>query len=782
MSVSLADGPVPHDALYRATLEQAVQAGESILSRTMASVRQSLKDRAGSVRGVAERDRIELSMRLLDSHAKGLCARFPAALRTAFSQSQLPTDGPAIVGASLNDLHFDQLELMDTDQINQSVVLARSQQAAMLAADAALAELNTYVCAILGMKSVHSERNPLRPEVFVKALHRLLEQTQVPTAVRLEWLQLMSTVLGPELGSLYVTLSRQLQDKGVMAAGYVVVRTHDSGGRATAIDGDRALEPTMPERRGRRATDQPGGGVDASVLTLGRLRSLLVGELDHQAANPDVHTFAAKFANEFETYTDVPRVSDFAATVPAAFEALQEMKQVDRMMERIGNRRRTADGRVILQETPQVVREQLRREVAGLGPTLSLEVVALMIENIAQDVRLLEPIREVVKNLEPALLRLALIDPRFFSDKQHAARRLLDEIAHRSLAFPSVTTTGFDKFLSRLERVAVPLSGMQIESAEPFEKVLKELIPLWDEHTQPGKLESAVKALQHAEDRNMRAEKVAREIQANPQVKQLASGVVDFLCGPWSQVIAHAQMGGNTTSTDPGQYRELVLALAWSAQPELTRKDIPKLTRLVPKLLAKLREGLDLIGYPAVKTSEFFEILMNLQQQAFKVPAKASTPAVVSNSLLSSLLEPEDPWIAPAEAKASGFLDLPPDPANDRVHVNPVGQENAHSGLPVLSMDPVVGTSIDQLLPLGAWVEMLTNGAWTRTQLSWASPHGTLFLFTSTYGSTQSMTRRSRDKLLAAGRMRIVSSQPVVDGALDAVVKTAMLNSIDIML
>jgi hypothetical protein len=42
------------------------------------------------------------------------------------------------------------------------------------------------------------------------------------------------------------------------------------------------------------------------------------------------------------------------------------------------------------------------------------------------------------------------------------------------------------------------------------------------------------------------------------------------------------------------------------------------------------------------------------------------------------------------------------------------------------------------------------------------------------------MTLRSRDKLLAAGTMRVVSDQAVIDGALDAVVKIAMLNSMDV--
>jgi hypothetical protein len=80
---------------------------------------------------------------------------------------------------------------------------------------------------------------------------------------------------------------------------------------------------------------------------------------------------------------------------------------------------------------------------------------------------------------------------------------------------------------------------------------------------------------------------------------------------------------------------------------------------------------------------------------------------------------------------------------------------------------------------LGSWVELMTHGEWVRTQLTWASPHGTLFLFTSVYGTTQSMTRRTHDKLVAAGQLRMISGQPVVDGALDAVAQQAMRNSLD---
>ena len=60
---------------------------------------------------------------------------------------------------------------------------------------------------------------------------------------------------------------------------------------------------------------------------------------------------------------------------------------------------------------------------------------------------------------------------------------------------------------------------------------------------------------------------------------------------------------------------------------------------------------------------------------------------------------------------------------------------------------------------IGVWVELVTNGRVVRTQLTWTSPHGTLFLFTAPDASTQSMTRRMRDKLASEGMLRVAPVQ-----------------------
>jgi len=83
-----------------------------------------------------------------------------------------------------------------------------------------------------------------------------------------------------------------------------------------------------------------------------------------------------------------------------------------------------------------------------------------------------------------------------------------------------------------------------------------------------------------------------------------------------------------------------------------------------------------------------------------------------------------------------------------------------------------------QELEVGAFVDMHAGG-WERWQLTWASPHGTLLMFTQASGATRSMTRRKLNGMMAQGTLRLVSSRPVVDGALDAVARAAWKNTSD---
>lgn len=788
--------PHPHYAsLFQSTVREAATGGALIMGRLAAALRRDLHAREAASRDFRERDVHAESLKQLYRQEAALCEGYGPALLEQFTR---PAESVKVV-PTMAEVQFDQLELMDEVQVQESVNMARAQQMAMLAAEASLAELNTLICTTLGLQTVRPERNPLRPEAYLTALRNTVERIPIPAGMRMDWLSFMGIALGAELRGVYGSLAAKLQAQGVVAASYAVTPAPSTSGVAGSGKGREAMAsapfseiarygaPGSPEREALIAREMKVSRpvADPAFLTLDRLRKLLAGELDQHGTSHRVAAFAQQFARQFETPGNSHGAAlsdghtDFAATVPAAFEALTEMKQVDRVVQRLEQRR----GGLAQSAGPQglqMVREDIRRSASGVAQALSLEVVNLMVDNIARDPRLLEPVQNLVRELEPALMRLALVDARLFTDKHHAARLLMQEITSRSLAYANVQSPGFLAFLDEVREALAPLGNAPIEGPELFLDALQDLQSIWQEETsrQAQAHSQAVKALERAEQRNLLAEKIAREIDSHPDAGKVPEVVLSFLCGPWAQVVAQARLAGGSGSAAADKYQALVSALLWSTHPELAPKNIAKLTKLVPLLLNTLRDGLETIQYPSTKTSVFMEALMGLHQAIFRstykesvipaIKADAQRPVVpVAGAQRNRPVEDGNPWVAPAEAEESNFLDLP-------------DEQPAATATTIMApvAVPVAGTGAGGL-PLGSWVELQANGDWVRTQLTWASPHGTLFLFTSAAGSTQSMTRRTHDKLVAAGQLRVISAQTVVDGALDAVAQQAMKNSVD---
>ncbi|MBW7834718.1 MAG: DUF1631 family protein [Simplicispira suum] len=753
----------PDVVVYTEIVRTTLAGSGHLMERVIEVSRRALQAREDQARTPRESHSVMHARQHLERVAFVLCERFPGALEQAVAKG---ADQNQTATRSLFSVQFDELELMDESQLSENVERARARQSLAEAVTVPLAELNALMSAAQGQSSVDPGHNPLQPEFFLQALQTVVGQMQPSDEVRRDWMTHLAEAIGAELRTLYLQLIAQMQESGIKPAGYAV---RQQGGNYVYVQpaGEEGHAPGFgPEaapwcRGDAQAPAKPAAGTDYTLLTLHQLRRLLTGELA-DGPTPEI-PFSERFSREFEStpsHAAAPS-PDFDITVPAAFEALQEMKQVDHMMERLGNRGPLG--------TTAAAATAPQNPKAALGQALSMEVVALMLDNIARDGRLLWPVQQLVKKLEPALLKLAVADPRFFSDKDHPARRLLQEMTDRSLAFESIDTPGFESFMQPLIDVMGPLTHSSIEDQEPFGHALDQLLDAWATREKKREHERlrAIDALRHAEQRNLLAARMWQEMRSLPQIEVVPAEVARFLLGPWTQVMAQARLDDTSGSNDPGRYREAVDALIWSAQPQLTRINVGRLARLVPKLLSRLHAGLVAIDYPPTDTERFFELLMQLHQQAFEPDrsAQAPPPSHPKRSKAPTM-ETDEPWIAPSEAVESGFMDALADPQPG----------NASDE----ALDPIsTGIAPHREMAVGTWVNLQVEGKWERTQLSWIGSHGNLFLFTNTYGHTQSMTRRLLDRLVARGTLQIISGQTVVAGALDAVAQTALRNSLD---
>ncbi len=703
-------------------MKEAAAQGRSLMQRLVRRAAFTMPKRAALVPDEAERKLLLDATRTLNKHEGSLCEAYPQALLAEFAQAI--SGGDARKSGTLS---FDSLELMGDDQMQESVDLLRLQQMVLAEVERDLAELNALICAVQGLRVVQADRNPLRPEVYVRSLRTVTLQSPVPPAIRMRWMEHLGEAMAPELARVYEDLSMMLRSNGVTPAGFVATPSPD----------------TRPA---------PLSAAAASKLNVKDLRRLLSGDFDDPV---------------IAGVTSPVESTDFSLTMPAAFEALQEMRAVDKVMRRMQQR-----------GTPDDPRAAAR--------ALGQEVVNLMVENIATDKRLLAPVQQAVRDLQPALQRLALQDPRFFSDRKHPARRLLDQMTQRSLAWQAEDAPGFAAFIEPLRQAVEALHTTTVEGAEPFDFALNSLEEAWGDERQRDKRyrEKAVRALLQAEQRNLLAEKIAKEMRARQDVAAAPREIAAFIMGPWTQVMAQARLADDAGTTDPGGYMTLVPDLLWSAQPRFASSNVPRLMRLVPQLLEKIRHGLALIDYPHPATERFLDFLSSAHDHAIRNADNPERPVPLSTTMtredLESMLGGDEDtgpgtWLGATEAEHSGFV-----PTNASIAPKPLFQETQPGFTDTRPRD--LPTLPPSALQPGTWVEMLMDGGWLRFQVTWASPHGTLFMFGNGAGRSHSMTRRLMDKMLQGGTLRMISGQAVVDRALDAVAQAALQNSVDVKL
>ena len=217
--------------------------------------------------------------------------------------------------------------------------------------------------------------------------------------------------------------------------------------------------------------------------------------------------------------------------------------------------------------------------------------------------------------------------------------------------------------------------------------------------------------------------------------------------------------------------------LILSVQVRLTRRHRNRLVEMVPGLLVKVRQGLQLIDYPAERIPVFFDALISLHEKAFEGPRQvaraedlgelASEGAeLVAEGAALGAPDVAEFWVGDHEAGESGYLEDDAD----------LGVEHAALEASRESGPPRPWTAGD--LVTGSWVELMVGGVWLRAQLTWASPHKTLFMFVSQGGLAHSMSRRTMDRLRMRGSIRVVSDGRLIDNALDGVAQSALQNAL----
>ena len=602
----------------------------------------------------------------------------------------------------------------------------------------ALADLDALMSGAQGHEWVQPESNPLRVENYVRALGQSISAVQPALEVVDCWQHFMGMQLGSLLSSEYVRTTQLLRQQEVSPAPYAQVEQMNE----------------LPAQ---------------SLLTL-RLLQELATDLrwidDPQLTVPQVLTSSM--------------LDGWQATVQSS--GLSTMATLQGIEPGLQTEWTSYSSTVLQSQMLPTLSDAGWVQRPRPQSNLQLRTLQRMMSHMTADARLLPKVQAVLRLLEPALGQIAQTEPAFFDDGRHPARQLLDELTARSLWFATESVAGYAHFIGVAEQVARALARQPFINASVFAGALQQMREQWPpegrlsamaaidtgggigtqlnlvdgaQSTQ-GMMSSALGLVErHAAMLEQQAaadsSSLSQIIRALPSAEDAAEDIVDFVCGPWSDVIFEAQKkdgskDGSATQRDPGGYLALVPSLLWSVSPQAAQ-DAGRLVAIAPKLQRRLARGLRSVGRSEVEIAALAARIAGLHQYHLDAAQAAVQPRpdlFAPTTLLNVL---EDATSDEASDDSAGNLDT--------TELAPAIANLEYSSL-VVAVDAGVQSKAsagNEEWLVGVWVELSNERKQLRTQLTWVSPQQSLFLFTAEDGSTQSMTRRMRDKLLSQGQL-----------------------------
>ena len=739
--------------------------------------------------------------------------RFPQLLQAAFS-ADAKNDGSRAEKPAAT-LRPSSLTLVAENEIDQAIESSRLTQQLNAMLERPLADLDALMSSALGLDVVHPERNPLRPEVYARTLRELVgEANGEPTWPGL-WLRHMANPLAKELEQLYRDQSHLLTLARVQAAGYRLRGTpsraapllpadggmhnaQQNGGHSGFHGGGNSGFQGLAPAGGPQAEAHAGPNSRAGALHPAggpshhgqgghsghaplqsshapAAEGMAVGEfLQRGLPNADQELGSSYYAAIEAEIAAIEAETQQASYDPAQAQQYVHLPPVERPA------RRVATDSPLPQETwgnmaqPReraLVRGRLKQQARELGQVYALEVVRKLVDEVAQDPRLLAPVREAIVGLEPSLLRLSLVAPRFFSDEEHPGRRLIERVAERSFAFNDEFSVAFQAFLSPVVQNFRRLNDFDaFEGVGPFRLALATLEAGWaaQDTLDAEARKQVLGAVEFAEQRQREADRIAGEFAQRSDLAEASEAMRDFLLRRWSLVVAHARLSDAQHGIDPGGYVALVADLLFSVNPERALHEPARAFALIPQVLMKLRSGLTMLGEAPTDSEAFFQHLERLHRPVLKLRAKQRQGEMPAADRGSAPPAPQAPargpdqlWMAEAELNAAGFEDTQP---------SGHGELTAVHGDVILPDEPLGDAEAEQMLAalvVDSWVDLFSRQQWRRARLVWTSGNGAFFMFTSHGNRPHSMTRRSLQRLMRGRLLRPVESDAVVPRALE---------------
>lgn len=383
---------------------------------------------------------------------------------------------------------------------------------------------------------------------------------------------------------------------------------------------------------------------------------------------------------------------------------------------------------------------------AGLGKQVStldgiiIDVVATLFDYIFDDARVPDAMKGLIGRMQIPVLKLAMNDHAFFSNRAHPARRLINTLAQAGVTWDGPLTPESslyqtaEKLVLRVQNEFADDAGVFANALEQLERYLAEQERFADERA--ATLTDRLKARERLE--------LARKVATDALAEHLANeeippAVREFIATTWTKAMTAAALDRKDGS-DPApegerwvEFADTVRELVWSVLPMPDAESRQKLVKQLPVILRRVKAGMQAAGLDEAGQKAFFAELVQCHATALKAGV-AHSAAQAQQSAPPRRQTWESTFKPPEEEPTPELLEL-------------------------------------DLLTRGTWVELRDeSGEVRRMRLTWISPARTMYLFANRQGQRAlALTRDELKRRFSLGEARTADQEPLLDRVVDDV-------------
>jgi len=356
---------------------------------------------------------------------------------------------------------------------------------------------------------------------------------------------------------------------------------------------------------------------------------------------------------------------------------------------------------------------------------VALDIVSALFDLIFNDENVSDGIKMLVSRLQMPVLKVAMQNQQFFSDRSHPARRFLNSISGIAIRWGKFVDAN-DPFYRKLSELVERIQNTYDRDTGVFDAAIAELGEFIAERDvieaeASRVLAEAVRAREE-EIRTQREAQALAQQTADQSLAPLLASVVPkaiehFLRSYWRDVLQSRIFEFGSEGAPVVEALQIASELIWSVAPKKKAEDRQRQVDVLPALLKGLNAGLDEIGISAEERHAFMDTLVDLCLAALRADTRVERKTDTKGGIKLPVIG-FGPTLQVSHATESGVRvqDISLPGGEDR------GVEN--------TPDPTNLRRVRQLVR-GDWVDFITAGQSRRERLTWINPSRTLILFSN---------------------------------------------------